>query len=117
MDNKKMLRIKLTSEYGQRWSSVTKKDLEESLRPDLSKLKEGDEVWIRGEVHEGAGGRYVGNEGWDGIIAHFPKEERAGLPKKITRASTCESPSYGKFADAINGLIDYLKEKEDADGQ
>lgn len=44
-------------------------------------------------------------------------EEKVELPEKLTRASTCESPGYSAFADAINKLIDYLKSKEKSDGQ
>jgi len=60
--------FKITSDDGVYWAFVSKENLEKQLNPDLSKLKDGDEVWLKAHWY-----KEFPLVGAQGIIAHFPK--------------------------------------------
>jgi hypothetical protein len=51
---------------------ISKSSLESQLKPDLSKLKEGDEVWVKMRIRD----LNIWSNSLKDLIAHFPKEEK-----------------------------------------
>lgn len=94
---------------------------------DVSKIKEGDEVWVKAGV-QGDNALFISVEceinseyGKSRIIAHFPKQKnpKVELPDEINFEAIIVKDNKGvdttllfKTIESLNQLIAYLKQQE-----